>query len=160
MMKKVKESTIEDSIKEDNTKEDNIKEDRKKKALTNKVPENTIEDSTKEDKKVKKVKDSCKKLDLSLDMDHPKVLNQDMKNKILVKKAMESITEAKASIMEANLNTTVERASIMEVETLPSISQLLSTGEPRVPLPQSRTKDNVAHAGLSQPPDLLKVPTF
>lgn len=68
--------------------------------------------------------------------------------------AKANITEAKASIMEAKVNTTVERASIMEVEILPSISQLLSTGEPRVPLPQSRTKDNVAHAGLSQPPDL------
>jgi len=114
-------------------------------------------------------------------MDHPNVLNQNMNNKTLVKKVMESITEvkasttvakenttevkasttvAKANFTEAKVNITVERASIMEVETLPSISQLLSTGEPRVPLPQSRTKDNVAHAGLSQPPDLLKVPTF
>jgi len=166
VMKKNPDTTEEDKVKKMVMKKnpDTTEEDKAKKMVMNKNPDTTEEDKN---KIAKKMKDSFRKLDHSSDMDHLMVLKKVTSNKILVNKvpkstevAKESIREEeKANIMEAKANITVAKVNNMEVETSLLISQLQSTGEPKVLLLQLRTKDNVVHAGLSQPLDLLRVPT-
>jgi len=166
VMKKNLDTTEEDKAKKMVMKKnpDITEEDKANKMVMNKNPDTTEEDKN---KMAKKMKDSFRKLDHSSDMDHLMVLKKATGNKILVSKvakstevAKESIREEeKANIMEAKANITVAKVNNMEVETSLLISQLQSTGEPKVLLLQLRTKDNVVHAGLSQPLDLLRVPT-
>jgi len=180
VMKKNPDTTEEDKVKKMVMKKnpDTTEEDKAKKMVMNKNPDTTEEDKN---KIAKKMMDSFRKLDHSSDMDHLMVLKKVTSNKILVNKVPKStevakesireeekanimeakanIMEAKANIMEAKANITVAKVNNMEVETSLLISQLQSTGEPKVLLLQLRTKDNVVHAGLSPPPDLLRVPT-
>merc|ERR1711957_389317 len=62
--------------------------------------------------------------------------------------------------MRSTSNSLVPRSqrtwSRCQPSSTPSPSQPPSTGEPREPSTQSRTKDNVDHAGLSPPPVPLK----
>jgi len=173
VMKKNPDTTEEDKAKKMVMKKnpDTTEEDKAKKMVMNKNPDTTEEDKN---KMAKKMKDSFRKLDHFSDMDHLMVLKKATGNKILVSKVAKStevakesireeekanIMEAKANIMEAKANIKAAKVNIMEVETSLLISQPQSTGEPKVLLLQLRTKDSVVHAGLSPPPDLLRVPT-
>jgi len=180
VMKKDQDTTEEDKAKKMVMKKnlDITEEDKAKKMVMNKNQDTTEEDKN---KMAKKMKDSFRKLDHFSDMDHLMVLKKATGNKILVSKVAKStevakesireeekanimeakanIMEEKANIMEAKANIKVAKVNIMEVETSLLISQPQSTGEPKVLLLQLRTKDSVVHAGLSPPPDLLRVPT-